>query len=107
MCFNNLLRIFSSEINSARMQKGASDASNVNTQDDVPVKFKSDVKTLTEKFGELIPGKKIVLSLQDALIYLPRDRKRVDAYAALQKYLTSRDVKLIVESQKSKRKNEI
>lgn len=69
------------------------------------VKFKTDIEALQQRYGELVPGKRIVLSLKDALLYLPRDRKRVDAYNTLVKYLAERDVKLIIESRKTK-KNE-
>lgn len=67
------------------------------------IKFRSDIETLQERYGELVPGKRIVLSLQDALLFLPRDRKRVDAYRSLQKYLSEREVYLTIYSNKTKK----
>lgn len=107
----NLLRLFSGEINAARNigkeKKQDEEPAKVvkNEPSKVPVKFQSDINTLVERYGELVPGKRIVISLHDALAYLPRDRKRVDAYGALAKWLKeNRDVELIVESNKTQKK---
>lgn len=107
--FDSLRRLFCDEILPAEQMKQqkatvvekTAVALTVNDK----IKFRSDIARLTERYGELVPGKRIVLTLQDALIYLPRDRKRVDAYDTLAKYLAERHITLIVESRKTK-KNE-
>lgn len=80
--FENLLRIFNgSGIIAARTQETFDES-----QTHVKVKFKRDIEALVKKFGNLLP-KEILMSLSEALELMPRDRKRVDAYASLQKYL--------------------
>lgn len=104
--FSNFLRMFCGEIKASTQQKKCEQTKDVvphGKDVPVPVKFRDDIQTLTERYGELCSDKRIVLSLQDALTYLPRDRKRVDAYKALQKYLSEQlGVELIIESQKTK-----
>lgn len=97
--FENLLRIFSGDINAAKKKETEIKESTP----PVKVKFKSDIDALEKKFGNPLP-KDIIMTLTDALELIPRDRKRVDAYKALQKYLASRNVSLVIESQKTKGK---
>lgn len=101
--FRNLMRMFCSEINTSRteQQEGCTTPP---IESKIPVKFKSDVEALEKKFGPLKDGMKIELSLTEALELIPRDRKRTDAYKALQKYLSERGVNLVVKSQKTKKK---
>lgn len=96
--FENLLRIFSGDINAAKKKETEIKESTP----PVKVKFKSDIDTLEKKFGNPLP-KDIIMTLTDALELLPRDRKRTDAYKALQKYLSERGVNLFVNSQKTKK----
>lgn len=65
----------SSEANSKRVKK--------NTLED-------DVKILTENYGELYPSKQIEIDLGSACNLLHRDRKRLDAFARLIKYLNKK-----------------
>ena len=66
----------------------------------IPVKFKADIETLQK----LYPGEtEITLTLREALEKIPRDRKRVDAYDTLVKFLKENmGIDLIVKSQKTK-----
>lgn len=96
--FENLLRIFSGDINAAKKKETEIKESTP----PVKVKFKSDIDALEEKFGNPLKGE-ISMTLTDALELIPRDRKRVDAYKALQKYLSERGVNLVVKSQKTKK----
>lgn len=103
--FENLIRMFSSEIKTQKQNgtvEGKSTA--VLTLGD-KVRFKSDIETLSKEFGALENGKEYKLTLTRALEIMPRDRKRVDAYDTLVKYLSERGITLIVESRKTK-KNE-
>ena len=66
----------------------------------IPVKFKADI----EKLLSLYPGStEITMTLREALEKIPRDRKRVDAYDTLVKFLKEHmGIDLIVKSQKTK-----
>lgn len=66
----------------------------------IPVKFKADIETLQK----LYPGEtEITLTLREALEKIPRDRKRVDAYETLAKWMKENmGIELIVKSQKTK-----
>ena len=66
----------------------------------IPVKFKADIETLQS----LYPGStEITLTLREALEKIPRDRKRVDAYDTLAKWMKEHmGIELIVKSQKTK-----
>ena len=67
-------------------------------------KYKKDVEILEKRFGTLNPGMNLILSLQEILQILPRNRKRSDAYNGLVKYLSEkRGVKLTINSIKSKK----
>lgn len=66
----------------------------------IPVKFKADIETLQA----LYPGStEITMTLREALEIIPRDRKRVDAYDTLVKWMKEHmGIDLIVKSQKTK-----
>ena len=66
----------------------------------IPVKFKADIETLQE----LYPGDtEITLTLREALEIIPRDRRRVDAYDTLARWMKENmGIELIVKSQKTK-----
>ncbi len=74
------------------------------TEITIPVKFKTDIDTLKTLFPEAFEKKEpIVMTLKDALSFLPRDRKRVDAYAALCEWLKNNmGIVLSIKSQKTK-----
>ena len=95
------MRMFCSEINTSRteQQEGCTTPP---IESKIPVKFKSDIDALEKKFGNPLP-KDIIMTLTDALELIPRDRKRVDAYKTLQKYLHERGVNLVINSQKTKK----
>ena len=66
-------------------------------------KYKKDVEVLEKRFGTLNPGMNLILTLQEILQLLPRNRKRSDTYTGLVKHLQSRGVTLTINSLKSKR----
>ncbi len=70
----------------------------------IPQKFRVDIERLQEFYGtEFKEGLTIDWSLQQALEILPRERKRVDAYDSLKKYLLeTRGITLIITSNKTK-----
>ena len=52
--------------------------------------LEEDVKILIETYGELYPSKHIEIDLGSARNLLHRDRKRIDAFARLIKYLNKK-----------------
>ena len=70
----------------------------------IPEKYKKDVASLRSKYGDdLKTGVCIILTLQEALSIMPRDRKRVDSYAGLISYLKrEQGITLTIKSQKTK-----
>lgn len=70
----------------------------------IPQKFKADIETLQEIFKEkFTAGLTIDWTLQQTLEILHRERKRVDSYDSLKKYLHSeRGVELTIKSNKSR-----
>ena len=73
----------------------------------IPEKYKKDVASLRSKYGDdLKTGFCIILTLQEALSIMPRDRKRVDSYAGLISYLKrEQGITLTIKSQKTKPKS--
>ena len=65
-------------------------------------KYKKDVEVLEKRFGTLNPGMTLILTLQEILQILPRNRKRSDTYNGLVKHLQSRGVTLTINSLKKK-----
>ena len=75
----------------------------------VPEQFKDDVAALCEYSGltELTRGMTIRMTLHEALSVMPRNRKRVDSYKPLVKFLKDEmGVTLIINSQKTKQYEE-
>ena len=70
----------------------------------IPEKYKKDVASLRSKYGDdLKTGFCIILTLQEALSIMPRERKRVDSYAGLISYLKrEQGITLTIKSQKTK-----
>ena len=70
----------------------------------IPEKYKKDVASLRSKYrDDLKTGFCIILTLQEALSIMPRDRKRVDSYAGLISYLKrEQGITLTIKSQKTK-----
>ena len=73
----------------------------------IPEKYKKDVASLRSKYGDAFKtGFCIILTLQEALSLMPRDRKRVDSYAGLISYLKKEQgITLTIKSQKTKPKS--
>ena len=70
----------------------------------IPEKYQRDVASLRSKYGDAFKtGFCIILTLQEALSIMPRDRKRVDSYAGLISYLKrEQGITLTIKSQKTK-----
>ena len=71
----------------------------------VPEQFKGDIAALCEYSGltELTRDMTIRMTLHEALSVMPRNRKRVDSYKSLVKFLKDEmGVTLIIISQKTK-----
>lgn len=67
-------------------------------------KYEQDITALKEKFGNsFITGLCIKITLKEALDMMPRNRKRVDAYDGLTRYLQEEyGITLTIYSQKTK-----
>ena len=68
-------------------------------------KYQKDIAALEEKYGELSTqtGLSVTLTLKEALVLMPRNRKRVDAYDGLKSFLKQEyGIELTIKSQKSK-----
>ena len=75
-------------------------------QKTVPIKgdYDSDVKALEDKYGALVPGDSITLSLTEMLEIAPRKRRRTDAYVGLISYMKAeKGITLNVMSRKAKK----
>ena len=70
----------------------------------IPEKYRKDVALLQSKYVDAFKtGFCIILTLQEALSIMPRDRKRVDSYAGLISYLKrEQGITLTIKSQKTK-----
>ena len=71
----------------------------------IPEKYKKDIASLRSKYGDALKtGFCIILTLQEALSVMPRDRKRVDSYAGLISYKLKKEqgITLTIKSQKTK-----
>ncbi len=71
---------------------------------EIPKKFRADIEILQKLYGKQFKsGLKINWALQQALEILPRERKRVDAYDSLKKYLIEKwGVELTIKYNKTK-----
>ena len=67
-------------------------------------KYESDLRAITNKWGELRPGLCIETTLQDLLAIAPRHRPRIDAYNGLVSELWFKyGVTLTIKSRKTKK----
>ncbi len=71
---------------------------------EIPLKFRADVETLQDLFQEkFTEGLHINWTLQQALEILPKERRRIDAFDSLTKYLiTNWGITLTITSNKTK-----
>ncbi len=74
------------------------------TETPIPRKFRDNIAKLQELYGDKFKnGLTISYTLQEVLQLLPRERKRVDSYTALTKYLhETRGITLTITSNKTK-----
>lgn len=70
----------------------------------IPDKYRKDLEALQLKYGDAFKtGLCIELTLQEALSIMPRERRRIDAYAGLISYLKrEQGIILTIKSQKTK-----
>lgn len=68
----------------------------------IPVKFRNDIEALQDYYGEdFREGLEVCLTLKEALVLLPRDRKRTDAYTSLACWMKDNlGITLTIKSQK-------
>ena len=86
-----------------RLEKDA--APSVIVKKDSHEKYQKDIAALEERYGKLSTqtGLSINLTLKEALSLMPRNRKRIDAYAGLVSYLKREcGITLTITSQKTK-----
>ncbi|MFR9543356.1 MAG: hypothetical protein SNJ29_15645 [Rikenellaceae bacterium] len=104
---SRLLKMFSSGLDSLQNRQEIAMPDVIDKKiatTEIPQKFRADIETLQEIFKEkFITGLTIDWTLQQVLELLPRERKRVDSYDSLKKYLHSeRGVELTIKSNKSR-----
>ena len=89
---------------SSSRQSSATDVIDKSSTPAIPVKFRNDIETLQEYYAQdFREGLEICLTLKDALVLLPRDRARTDAYNALACWMKDNlGVSLTIKSQKTK-----
>jgi hypothetical protein len=70
----------------------------------IPVKFRNDIEALQEYYAQNFrEGLDICLTLKEALVLLPRDRARTDAYTSLASWMKANlGIILTIISQKTK-----
>ena len=81
-------------------------APSVTARKDSTGKYLEDIAALEERYGKLSiqTGLSINLTLKETLLLMPRNRKRIDAYAGLMSYLKREyDITLTITSQKTKK----
>lgn len=81
-------------------------APSVIARKDSTEKYQKDIAALEERYGKfsLQTGLSINLTLREALSLMPRNRKRIDAYAGLMSYLKREyGITLTITSQKTKK----
>ena len=85
-------------------QSAATDVIAKSSTPTIPVKFRNDIETLQEYYAQdFREGLEICLTLKDALVLLPRDRKRTDAYTSLASWMKANlGIILTIISQKTK-----
>lgn len=80
-------------------------APSVIVKKDSTEKYQKDIAALEERYGKLSTqtGLSINLTLKEASLMMPRNRKRIDAYAGLVSYLKREyGIILTIKSQKTK-----
>ena len=83
-----LTRLFGDELRSQRTLKLAGEVeANVEKQPEKKLYDVPDLNILAERYGELVPGKEIMIELGTAARMIGRKRVRLDAFAALTKKL--------------------
>ncbi|WP_018669134.1 hypothetical protein [Bacteroides gallinarum] len=106
--FENIInRILGAELKSATSNRLETAAPSVTEKKDskpIPDKYEKDVEALRNKYGAAFKtGLCIELTLQEALSIMPRERRRIDAYAGLISYLKrEQGITLTIKSQKTK-----
>lgn len=101
-----LTRLFCNEL-------GGRKTDEMNVADEVEVNFEKqperktyddpDLNILAEKYGELVPGKEIMIELGEAAKMLGRTRVRLDAFSSLTKKLHNEySVELKIYSRRTK-----
>ena len=99
MLINILSRIFGEQNNSSNRQEPTPDVSKKSVDIDTN---EDEVVRLARLHGPLASGKRIELTLQQALQEFPRKRQRSDAYNGLIKRVKAEyDTDLIITSRKS------
>ena len=105
-----LNRLFGSELMSQRTKEedlklaGEVEA-NVENQPEKKLYYDPDLNILAQRYGELKPGKEIMIELGEAARMLGRKRVRLDAFAALTKKLQNEfGVDLKIYSRRTKLK---
>lgn len=85
-------------------QSAATDVIAKSSTPTIPVKFRNDIEALKEYYAQdFREGLEVCLTLKDALVLLPRDRARTDAYNALAFWMKDNlGVTLTIKSQKAK-----
>lgn len=104
---SRLLKMFSSGLDSlqSRQEIAMPDVIDKKIADtEIPFKFRADIEKLQEFYGAEFKNVQVIdWTLQQALEVLPRERKRVDSYATLAKYIhETRGITLTITSNKSK-----
>ena len=89
---------------SSSRQTTASDVIAKDSTPAIPVKFRNDIETLQEYYAQdFREGLEVRLTLKEALVLLPRDRKRTDAYTSLASWMKANlGIILTIISQKTK-----
>lgn len=103
--FDFIREILGAERHSVSNRLETDAAPSVTAKKDSNEKYQKDIAALEEKYGKLSTqtGLSINLTLREALSLMPRNRKRIDAYAGLMSYLKREyDITLTITSQKSK-----
>lgn len=74
------------------------------TEIKIPKKYQNDIEALREMYGENFKtGLCINITLQEALMIIPKERARVDAFRGLISFLKAKmGIELNIKSQKSK-----
>lgn len=107
--FENIIhQILGAELRTATSNRLETAAPSVTVKKDskpIPEKYKKDVEALRNKYGAAFKtGLCIELTLQEALSIMPRERRRIDAYAGLISYLKrEQGIILTIKSQKTKK----